>query len=161
MEAAIGKKRISPRTAAFRSRVYEIVRAIPRGHVMPYGAIAAMISPPKGIDRAAYERIKARWVGYAMADCPEDVPWQRVVNSKGEISRRAGYDLLYQRHLLEAEGVLFGVGGCVDLARYGWAPPRSWLLRHSLLTPKPQGELRSQRSAGGAPGSRARRKGSA
>jgi methylated-DNA-protein-cysteine methyltransferase-like protein len=52
-----------------------------------------------------------------MAACPNDVPWQRVINSQGKISHRAGG--LKQRELLEAEGVEF-VKDRVDLMKFGW-----------------------------------------
>jgi methylated-DNA-protein-cysteine methyltransferase-like protein len=46
-----------------------------------------------------------------------------VINAKGLISPRAvpGYDDL-QRRMLEAEGVVFDVGGKVSLSDYGWEP---------------------------------------
>ncbi|MBK6795054.1 MAG: MGMT family protein [Anaerolineales bacterium] len=48
-----------------------------------------------------------------MANCPDDVPWQRVINSQGKISERPGAER--QRPLLEAEGVVFDAKGKVDL----------------------------------------------
>ena len=55
-----------------------------------------------------------------MAACPDDVPWQRVINAQGKVSpRRAGGEVL-QRHLLEAEGVVFDERERVDLKKYGW-----------------------------------------
>lgn len=68
----------------------------------------------------AYDRIKARWVGYAMARCPANVPWFRVINRKGGLSLRPGHE--HQRALLEDEGVVFSEAGRVDLERYGWRP---------------------------------------
>jgi methylated-DNA-protein-cysteine methyltransferase-like protein len=53
-----------------------------------------------------------------MANCPDDVPWQRVVNAKGEISPRPG--ARRQRELLEAEGVVFDEKGRVDFKKFGW-----------------------------------------
>ncbi|HKC25927.1 MAG TPA: methyltransferase, partial [Thermoanaerobaculia bacterium] len=54
------------------------------------------------------------------------VPWQRVINAKGEVSARVvpGYDG-YQRAVLKREGVRFDARGRVDLARYRWraGPP--------------------------------------
>ena len=51
------------------------------------------------------------------------MPWQRVINAKGEVSPRAepGYEEV-QRKLLEREGVAFDAGGRVSLARFGWQP---------------------------------------
>jgi methylated-DNA-protein-cysteine methyltransferase-like protein len=62
-------------------------------------------------------------VGYAMAALRgrTDVPWQRVINSKGEISPRAAGDgSLRQRKLLEREGIRFDSRGRVDLQKVRW-----------------------------------------
>ncbi|HEX4955929.1 MAG TPA: MGMT family protein [Thermoanaerobaculia bacterium] len=97
-------------------RFYAVVRQIPAGQVATYGQVAAL---------AGFAR-HARQVGYALHALPEgsDVPWQRVINARGEVSPRSeapGYEG-YQRHLLEEEGVAFELGGRVDLRRYGWEP---------------------------------------
>jgi len=126
---------------------------------MTYGAIASLIPAPKGMDIHAYESIKARWVGYAMANCPEEVPWQRVVNAKGQLSRRPGLDLPYQRHLLEAEGVIFGVAGRVGLDHYGWAPSRRRAASRSLLITPPRTGSPIHRSGGQSRSSKTRKKG--
>ena len=49
------------------------------------------------------------------------VPWQRVINARGEVSlrRTPGADLT-QRLLLEREGVRFSTRGRIDLKRYQW-----------------------------------------
>jgi methylated-DNA-protein-cysteine methyltransferase-like protein len=49
----------------------------------------------------------------------EKLPWQRVINSRGQISLR-GQSGERQRALLEREGVEFGLRGGVELARYLW-----------------------------------------
>ncbi len=95
---------------------------IPYGRVATYGQIAALAGFPG----------QARQVGYALHSLPEgsEVPWQRVINARGEVSLRseAGWEH-YQRHLLEEEGVVFKDSGRVDLDRYRWEPvlrtPRS------------------------------------
>jgi methylated-DNA-protein-cysteine methyltransferase-like protein len=106
----------------FYAQVWEIVRQIPYGHVTTYGRIAAMIPPPQGIDPKNYKAFGARWVGGAMAACPDGVPWQRVVNAQGKISPRKGADL--QRQLLEDEGVIFDQRERIDLKQYGWHAPQ-------------------------------------
>jgi methylated-DNA-protein-cysteine methyltransferase-like protein len=121
------------RTSGFDARVYEIVRAIPHGCVMTYGSIAALIPPPSGILSAGYTRVRARWVGYAIAVCPDDVPWQRVINAQGRVSKRPGFGPKIQRKLLEAEGVEFDEIDRVDLNLYHWEPPVEWLQAHGLL----------------------------
>ncbi len=107
-----------PDPIAFNRRVWSIVRQIPAGRVASYGQIARLIPPPDGVDLESYSAFGPRWVGTAMARCPDDVPWQRVINAKGEISLRPGAER--QRRLLEAEGVLFNERGRVDLGRFGW-----------------------------------------
>jgi methylated-DNA-protein-cysteine methyltransferase-like protein len=66
-------------------------------------------------------------VGYALAGVSDvaDVPWQRVVNARGEISPRGepGAEAL-QRKLLEREGVRFDARGRIDLERYGFGAAR-------------------------------------
>lgn len=92
---------------------YAVVVQIPAGRVATYGQIARLAGFPQ----------HARQVGYALAALPEsrtDVPWQRVINSKGEVSPRAGSGMHhFQQSLLEAEGVSF-VNERVDLKTYLW-----------------------------------------
>ena len=81
--------------------IYHQVRQIPHGKVATYGQIAELAG------MAGH----ARQVGYALfrVALAEDVPWHRVVNAKGGISRspqRLGGDDL-QRVLLEQEGIEF------------------------------------------------------
>ena len=46
-----------------------------------------------------------------------DLPWHRVVNSQGKISLTGdGYKL--QRALLQKEGIAFGPGDTIDLAKH-------------------------------------------
>ena len=94
----------------FFSRVYALVRRIPRGRLASYGAIARALGDPRA----------ARTVGWALRACPDDVPWHRVVNAQGKISWRptGGYQL--QRALLREEGVRFTRGGRIDLEQFGW-----------------------------------------
>jgi methylated-DNA-protein-cysteine methyltransferase-like protein len=101
--------------AAFSSyqRIYAVVRRIPRGKVATYGQVARLARLPYG----------ARQVGYAMHALPAGsrVPWQRVVNAQGKVSRRRAPGAeLTQRMLLLREGVRFGGGGRISLALYGW-----------------------------------------
>lgn len=92
----------------YRECVYEIVRAIPRGKVMTYGQIAVILG----------EGYTARTVGYVMHSSPDDVPWQRVINSQGKCSTgRLTMPLNLQQELLEAEGVVFSEKGKCDLRK--------------------------------------------
>jgi methylated-DNA-protein-cysteine methyltransferase-like protein len=89
--------------------------------VVTYGQIAGLIAAPSGMHIKDYLAFGARWVGGAMAACPDDVPWQRVINAQGKISLRQNADK--QRALLEEEGVVFNERGRVDLKVYGWSGP--------------------------------------
>jgi len=108
------------REASRWQRIYQVVRRIPRGRVATYGQIARLAGLPR----------RARQVGYALHALPHGsrVPWQRVINARGELSPRAAPDAeRLQRALLEAEGVCFDARGRVDLARFGWRPRRAVL----------------------------------
>jgi len=94
----------------FFSRVYALVRKIPRGKVATYGQIARALGSPRA----------ARTVGWAMHDCPDNVPWHRVVNGRGEISLRPTSGYYEQRTRLREEGVQFNHAGRIDLKKYGW-----------------------------------------
>src|SRR5512136_1127300 len=107
-----------PDPIIFNHLVWDLVRRIPPGKVSTYGQIARMIPPPETVKPKTYLALGPRWVGSAMAKCPEDVPWQRVINSKGEISLRPGAE--HQRRLLEEEGVEFDPRGRIDLKIFGW-----------------------------------------
>jgi len=107
-----------PDPIIFNHQVWDLVRQIPNGKVATYGQIARMIPAPQDVDGKAYLAFAPRWVGGAMAACPENVPWQRVINSKGEISLRPGAE--HQRQLLEEEGIAFNERGKIDLKIFGW-----------------------------------------
>ena len=78
----------------FDARVYEAVRAVPRGETVTYGEVAALIGSPGA----------ARAVGGAMARCPffPAVPCHRVVRASDGWSGWGGDDRL-KRRLLDAE----------------------------------------------------------
>ena len=113
-----------PDPAAFAEAVYALVAMIPRGRVMSYGQIARAIRRPTGVSARTYGGLGARWVGAAMANSPDFVPWQRVINSSGAISLRHGPGPENQRRLLEEEGIEFDRLGRVDLAQFGFVPAR-------------------------------------
>lgn len=106
-----------PNRQEFNEKVWQLARKIPRGKVATYGQIAMMLGAPEGTDSDAYRAFGPRWVGGAMAGCPDDVPWQRVINAQGKISERPG--ATKQRQLLREEGVLFN-NDRIDLKQYGW-----------------------------------------
>src|SRR5579872_2129031 len=81
----------------FKQRVYEIVRQIPKGRVMSYGQIAALVGNPQA----------ARIVGGVAHWGDPDLPWQRVVMKDGSLA--PGYPGGTAGHAaaLAAEGVNF------------------------------------------------------
>ena len=95
--------------------IYAIVGCIPVGKVATYGQVATLAGYPG----------QARQVGYALNRLPDnlDVPWQRVINSKGKVSPRANpiFEKI-QQQILETEGIRFDSQGRIDLETYQWNP---------------------------------------
>jgi methylated-DNA-protein-cysteine methyltransferase related protein len=92
--------------------VYRLVKQIPRGRVLTYGALARILRLPGG----------ARSAGRAMAATPsgKGIPWHRVVGDHGKILIREPYASL-QRKLLTSEGVEI-IESRLNLKRYVWGP---------------------------------------
>jgi methylated-DNA-protein-cysteine methyltransferase related protein len=108
---------MATRPVSFDQRVYAAVARIPPGRLATYGQIADLIG--------AYGC--ARQVGWALRrlPLPSPVPWQRVVNAKGQISfspSREGSDWI-QAELLRAEGIAVDASGHLPLGRYLWVLP--------------------------------------
>jgi methylated-DNA-protein-cysteine methyltransferase related protein len=107
-------------TAGFErvfEQIYRLVLRIPAGRVMTYGQIARLLD----------ERYSPRLVGWAMHATPKDernIPWHRVINSRGATS--TGGLILHepdmQRLLLENEGVVFNDKAVCDLRVFQWSP---------------------------------------
>lgn len=97
----------------YRERVFKLVQRIPRGRVMTYGQVAAILG----------EGYTPRTVGFVMHSAEGDLPWHRVINAQGACS--TGGLLLptnKQQLMLEREGVKFDERGRCDLQRYVWMP---------------------------------------
>ncbi len=109
---------LPPDAAVFYQTVYQLVARIPVGKVATYGQLARLLAYPPGIDPRVYDILSARWVGGAMANCPDNLAWHRVVNSQGRVSPRPGAQK--QQELLVADGVKFKPNGAIDLRVYGW-----------------------------------------
>jgi methylated-DNA-protein-cysteine methyltransferase-like protein len=103
--------------APMYQQIYNLVKQIPPGKVATYGQIANLLG--------YYGH--ARQVGYALFRvAPEDdVPWQRVINAQGKVSRtpsRLGNDDL-QQQLLEDEGLTFNAEGKIlNFTQHLWQP---------------------------------------
>jgi methylated-DNA-protein-cysteine methyltransferase-like protein len=118
----------------FARAVYALVRRVPRGRVVTYGQVAALLGHPRA----------ARAVGTALANLPRPlqhiVPWQRVINAAGRISIRGGIERPdLQRELLELEGIRFRAG-TVLLKDYRWdGPTRERRVRLAVEVPFERG----------------------
>jgi len=98
----------------FFLQVYSLVKKIPRWRVATYSQIATLLGQPRS----------AQAVGWALHACPDNIPWQRVINKAGMISiinERAPKTL--QVALLKTDGikVIKNEGDFfVDLKIYRW-----------------------------------------
>jgi methylated-DNA-protein-cysteine methyltransferase-like protein len=96
-------------------KILTVIRQIPKGKVATYGQIARLAGIPRN----------ARQVGSVLRKLKvgANVPWFRVVNSKGEISQRgSGGCTPIQRQALEEENVSFDDKSRISLKQFGWQP---------------------------------------
>jgi len=127
--------------------VYKLVKQIPRGRVLTYGALAKALRLPGG----------ARTAGRAMGATPkgQGIPWHRVLGANGKILIREPYSSL-QRKLLESEGVEI-VERRVKMKQHMWTPrtsrtskrqksqtPKNPLGAFSLCTAERQAKVRKE-----------------
>jgi len=106
--AGVGRgKNRGDESGKMRLRIEAAIRAIPKGKVSTYGAIAWAA----GFPGAA--RLVARALNRGFG-----LPWQRVLGAGGEIKLR-GDSAMEQRLRLEAEGVRFR-GRKVDMKAHEW-----------------------------------------
>src|SRR3989344_4247492 len=97
---------------AFREKLYEITKQIPKGKVATYGQLARLAGNAKA----------ARAVGALMRVNPNapHTPCHRVVAQDGSLTGYSGAGgVKGKKKMLLAEGVFFQ-GDIVDLARSGW-----------------------------------------
>lgn len=118
----------SEEAEAFFYAVYQAIQEIPYGKVTSYAHIARLVGTPQ----------RPRQVGVCLKHLPSDpslpfhdgnVPWQRVINSKGAISPRGHPSgASNQARALREEGVEVGTGSLgefiIDFSKYGWFPPQ-------------------------------------
>ncbi len=83
---------------------------------MTYGQISVVLG----------SRLSPRAVGWMLHQCPDDVPWQRVVNASGQCStdRLPDFPKGLQRTILESEGVSFSEKGALNLDYVRWIPEK-------------------------------------
>lgn len=107
--------RVADMLTSFTQNALTIISQIPEGRLLTYGAAAALAGNPNGA-RQISRLLHAMSAKY-------DLPWHRIVNSKGKISLgpSQGYEL--QKALLESEGVIFSKHDTIDLNLYLWTSP--------------------------------------
>lgn len=101
----------------FHSLVHDLLRTVPKGAVTTYGDVAGALG----------SRTVARHVGFAVAALPErtDVPWHRLVDGRGRVTRPGTAAAKRQIARLRREGVRVRRDGVVvDFAerRYPFPP---------------------------------------
>ncbi|MEZ5359262.1 MAG: MGMT family protein [Candidatus Zixiibacteriota bacterium] len=96
----------------FTKAVKKAIKAIPKGKVATYGQIAAVAGNP----RAARQVVR---ILHSSSE-KDNLPWYRVINSKGTISLLPGNGYELQKALLEAEGIVFGLQDKINLTTYQW-----------------------------------------
>lgn len=105
----------SEQVGALMQHAFALVKSCPVGRVTTYSWVGKALGYPRG----------ARMIGWIMNEATGDIPAQRVISSKGELTGGwafGGKDKM--RQLLETEGVAFLADDHVDLKRYGWDPSR-------------------------------------
>ena len=109
-----------------RERIIRCIRALPRGTVSSYGAVAAASGWPGA----------ARQVVRVLNQVP-GLPWHRVVGAGGAI-KLVGEEGAEQKFRLRMEGVTFR-GARVDMARH----------EHKFLSTRSKGKAARRRSPRG------------
>ncbi|KAK4059892.1 hypothetical protein Trihar35433_10436 [Trichoderma harzianum] len=126
----------SDEAQAFFHAVYSAAQQIPYGKVTTYAHIAYLVGTHADEDCEETIAQRPRQVGVCMKHLPHDedaafnssnVPWQRVINSKGAVSPRsqpsgaANQAVELQREGVEVTRTAMGEY-TVDLEVYGWFP---------------------------------------
>ncbi|KMM37921.1 MGMT family protein [Guptibacillus hwajinpoensis] len=98
----------------FTERVIHIIQRIPSGKVMAYGQIAKCAGSPRGA-RQVVRILHSMSTNYQL-------PWHRVINSKGEIGIKSEEGFINQKMMLEEEGIKFSATNRIDLDKYRFNP---------------------------------------
>jgi methylated-DNA-protein-cysteine methyltransferase-like protein len=94
--------------------VIKIIKSIPEGYVMTYGQIAELAGSARGarqVVRILHSLSKAH-----------ELPWHRVVNTKGEVAIRDDESRFQQMLYLREEGVEVDDEGRIELDIYRFVP---------------------------------------
>jgi methylated-DNA-protein-cysteine methyltransferase related protein len=99
---------------SFTERAITIIKNIPHGKVMTYGQIARYAGSPRGARQVVR-------ILHSMSK-QHQLPWHRVINSKGEIGFQDEEQFNLQKNSLESEGVFLNNRGKIDLEYYQYHP---------------------------------------
>lgn len=101
--------------SSFREDVYALVAQIPKGKVMTYGQIAALVGHPRA----------ARQVGQIAHFGPSDLPWWRVVNKQGGLAGAyTNGGRTEHKRALQADGVVVSDEYKCDVNTLVWWPSK-------------------------------------
>ena len=105
-------KRWIPIPTEFTNNVILLIKSIPKGKVLTYGRIAKLAGNPRA----------ARQVAWTLNSSTEkyNLPWHRVINSKGIIALNSEEGRNQQKYMLMKEGVEFSDEYKTDLNKYLW-----------------------------------------
>jgi len=95
----------------FTEEVLVIIKRIPYGRVMSYGQVARLAGNIRGARQVV--RILHSMSG------KYNLPWHRIINSKGKISIMDKRYVAIQKELLISEGVGVSEDGYIDISTYG------------------------------------------
>ncbi|WP_442598957.1 MGMT family protein [Neobacillus sp. D3-1R] len=99
---------------SFTERAIQVIKSIPEGKVMTYGQVAKLAGSPRGA-RQVVRILHSMSKKYQL-------PWHRVINSKGEIVIKEDESFHEQLLALQSEGIEVKNNCIVNLEKYQHQP---------------------------------------
>ena len=96
----------------FTENVIKLIQNIPKSKVLTYGRIAKLAGNPQGARQVS-------WILHSSTS-KYNLPWHRVINSKGLIALKTEFEKQDQKLLLKNEGVKFCGEYQIDLSASMW-----------------------------------------
>lgn len=96
----------------FTEQVIKVILSVPKGKVLSYGRVALLAGSP-------YAARQVGWILNGMTN-KYNLPWHRIINSKGKLSIKDPIGFIEQKTLLEAEGIHFKNEDTIDMSIYMW-----------------------------------------
>jgi len=98
----------------FTSTVIKLIKQIPIGKVSTYGKIAFLAGNPRGARQVS-------WILHSSSK-KYNLPWHRVINSKGIIAMKSIDGKYSHKEMLEKEGIEFISEFKVNIKKFLWQP---------------------------------------